>query len=219
MFDLFEKAAQFAHATHEPIEAKRCLLRLAIGIGGACHLIASATLRQIQRAVGRREQRLQISAAGLCGRDANRKRHTDRAFTTLANCQPVRGHGFAQSISELLRLDHRRVRKKQHEFVAGVAANDVVASDCVAQQAGDRAQHVVALQVPEGIVHRLEVIDVDDGQCHRLLPLRRLVEHQTGVREEPFAQHQSGQIIKWRSRIHTACVRSTRRRGIDGARG
>ena len=89
MFEILEQAAQLTHAPHESIEAQCRLLRFAIRFRGTGHLIPSAPLREIQRAIGSGEYRLEITLARLHRRDTDRQRDADRAFTALTDGETV----------------------------------------------------------------------------------------------------------------------------------
>ena len=56
-------------------------------------------------------------------------------------------------------------RHQQHELLAAGARDDVVGADLLAQQLGHAHEHAVAGLVPEAVVDRLEVVDVEHGQA------------------------------------------------------
>jgi hypothetical protein len=51
-------------------------------------------------------------------------------------------------------------RHHDREFVSAVAAYHVHLAQLLLQDGGNRAQHLVAQQMPEFVVHLLEVVDV-----------------------------------------------------------
>ena len=114
-------------------------------------------------------------------------------------------------------LGQRRVWKEQHKLIARVPANDILLAHCVAQQTGHRAKDIVALQVPEGVVDGLEVIDVNDGERDRLAAGGRIVEHLSCLREKSFAQHEACQIVERCNSVGDACILPARRSGIHRA--
>ena len=81
-------------------------------------------------------------------------------------------------------LVQRRPRQDHRELLAAVAGEVVRLARAAAQHVGDRAQHVVALLVADGVVDRLEVVEVHHQQAEVLavapgaadLRLERLVE-------------------------------------------
>ena len=66
-----------------------------------------------------------------------------------------------RSASLLDLLAALRVDDDDGEFVAAHAADVAVGADFVDQALGDRAQHGVALGVAEGVVDRLEAVEVE----------------------------------------------------------
>ncbi|HSQ63427.1 MAG TPA: hypothetical protein VLM85_09445 [Polyangiaceae bacterium] len=56
------------------------------------------------------------------------------------------------------------MRQEKCELVTAVARANVHLADLGGEQLGDAAQGVVARGVPVGVVHRLEAIDVEQGE-------------------------------------------------------
>ena len=68
-------------------------------------------------------------------------------------------------------------RQQHDELVARVAAHVLAGPQQVAHDARHQAQRVVAGEMAEGVVHRLELIDVDDEQRHLRAGATALGEH------------------------------------------
>ena len=100
----------------------------------------------------------------------------------MARVQPR--HRGADALGQRGGLLERRPREDHRELLAAVAGEVVGLARAVAQHSGDRAQHVVALLVADGVVDRLEVVEVHHQQAEVLavppgtadLRLERLVE-------------------------------------------
>ena len=58
-----------------------------------------------------------------------------------------------------------RVRQHQHELLAAVAADLVVAAEVADEVVGDGAEHLVAGLVAEGVVDGLEVVEIDHADA------------------------------------------------------
>ena len=115
------------------------------------------------------------------------------------------------------RFGERCVREEEHELVARVPANDILLANGVAQQAGHGAKYIVALQMPKGIVDGLEVIDVNDGECDRLVAGGRIVDHLSCLRQKSLAQHEACQIVERCNSLGDARVLPARRGGVHRA--
>src|SRR5687767_7620099 len=143
----------------------------------AAHAIATAALRGVQRLVRANLERLREIVRGArelgvqCG-DADADRDVDSA--RLA--EVVLTNAFAQPHRELIRARWRRVRKQQRELLAARARDDVAGARGVQQERTELTEHRVTHDVPPGVVHALEVVDVDGEQ-------RELAPHARGARQ------------------------------------
>ena len=150
------------------------LLDCGCAIPAAHHAIAAAPFCQEQGLVRGFEQG--VRTARLIVSDRNADAHRDR-FSELANGGGgPRCDGRAQAFP----TPHRGVQVRaadDDEFFAAVAANHVAAANFRLQQRGHGLQHGVPHVMPEGIVDRLEFVDVHHhaGQRGTAAPCRRPV--------------------------------------------
>ncbi len=72
--------------------------------------------------------------------------------------------GLADAVGHALRLLQRATFQQQAEFVAAQARDGVRGAHAGLQQAGDVAQQPVAGAVTAGVVHHLELVEVDVQQ-------------------------------------------------------
>src|SRR5262249_2560475 len=116
-------------------------------------LVAAASLRLVERVVGRAQQGLGFRDAVGVDCDAHRRRDAQQA-AFLA-------HRLADRLGAGLCARQRGVRKHQPELLAPETARDVAAADIALEQRRDPHQHFVARAVARGVVNALEVVEVD----------------------------------------------------------
>lgn len=79
--------------------------------------------------------------------------------------------GLADPLGDLYRSLHARAGKDQGELVSAEAAGPVpILADVIAYHLGRLLYHLVPLQVVEGVVEELEVVDVDHDQGQGAAP-------------------------------------------------
>src|SRR6266702_6932248 len=82
--------------------------------------------------------------------------------------------GSENAIGEF--VGHRLVVDQHDELVTAEAADGVAGTYAVAQALGDDDQQAVALGVPESVVDRLEVVEVNEQSCWSAAGSRGTVE-------------------------------------------
>ena len=135
-------------------------------LGGdvAPHPVAAGCLGLVERTV-RARQRARRFFAGQVRGNADRRRHAERAVVEADRCNFQPGANPFGGGKRALRID---VSEQQHVLLAAPARNRVTAANHRGANAGDGAQGFVAGGVPMGVVHTLEMIDVEDCNGYRL---------------------------------------------------
>ena len=135
---------------------------------------ARACLASYSDRVGTRQQQ-RHGVAGLGDRDADA---AARVHDDVAGHRKRRLlQGPRGAIADLARLCARHVGEQDDELVAADARDDVDRPDGDREDLGDPAEERIARRVPVGVVHVLEVIDVDGEHARR-----RLLQPECGVR-------------------------------------
>ena len=88
-----------------------------------------------------------------------------------------------------------RVGDDDREFVAAHAADMAVGADLVDQALGDRAKHGVALGVAEGVVDRLEAVEVEEHDRARHIAGGRGAQRLAEQLADAAAVGQAGQHV------------------------
>ena len=122
--------------------------------------VAPAVLGRVQRDVGAAQQ-IGGRAVRQVGH-ADRYRHARQRDVVMPQRQ--RADALAQQVEANACLLDRGARQQQRQLLAADAAGQVVRAHEAAQLARHGLQHFVAGLVPEGVVERLEVIDVEQRQ-------------------------------------------------------
>ena len=175
----------------------------------------AAALRLVQRFVRRFEQ----ARRSHCARSAPPTTPIDMrdGDRTRAHAQwnGRASHGAANALRELGGLVDRRMREKNDELVARVAADDSGGLGEFAQRTGDDAKDRVPLQVAVRVVDVLEFVDVDDEERHRR---KRAAFGQNLVRDvdERPAHEQAGEIVGRAADGEVARGRAVDRLRLDG---
>ena len=88
-----------------------------------------------------------------------------------------------------------RLGEDEHEFLAAVAADQVRRAQVAGDRLGDPAQDDVAEAVPIGVVDRLEVVDVDEGDRQCSLVASGALDLGEEAREQRLAIGHAGQPV------------------------
>ena len=105
----------------------------------------------------------------------------------------------AQLLAERRALLDVGLGQDEHEFLAAVAADEVARAKVLGDRLGDPAQDDVAGGVAVGVVDRLEVVDVDEGDAQRALVARRALDLGEQGGEERLAVGDAGQPVDGRA--------------------
>ena len=148
-------------------------------VGVEAHPVAAAGLGAQQRGVGGPQHPVAVLGRLGVGRDADGHRHVQVGVTGVEH-----RHRDPDALGERLGLVQHGERKDHRELLATVAGEVVGLAGAAAQHACDRAQHVVSALVADGVVDRLEVVEVHHQQAEVLavasgafdLGLERFVE-------------------------------------------
>ena len=134
------------------------LLRLQLGreIAGAA---AAGVLRLVKREVGLEDQVVDRRAVDRAEGAADRHADADLGLVDHVGLLDRVDDAVGELLDLLAAL---RVGDDDREFVAAHAADMAVGADFVDQPLGDRAKHRVALRVAEGVVDRLEAVEVEE---------------------------------------------------------
>ena len=141
------------------------------GAGDAA-TISSRPLGLIQRVVCPLDQRGDAELRGPGRGDADA--HRDRDGLAARDHREGR-HLPPHRLGGLLRPDQRRVGKNDQELVAAVPAPHVRAPQHARELRADGAEQIVAAQVPQFVVDRLEMVDVEHQDRQRLSGTARSV--------------------------------------------
>ena len=79
--------------------------------------------------------------------------------------------GVAYVVGDLARLVERAANQQHAEFVPAQPSDEVRVADLVADELGDFPEHIVASQMPAGVVHSLEPVQVHvaENRVHRVV--------------------------------------------------
>ena len=129
---------------------------------GARDAVLAAALRGVHRPVGADEERVGGAPVGRVGDDADRdgRARVDAGHALL-------GDGQADLLGEDPAAGRVGLGQERDELVAAVAGRDVDLADAAADDVRDAAQDLVAGDVPEPVVDRLEVVEVEHDQAER----------------------------------------------------
>ena len=136
---------------------------------------------------------MSLSALPVRGqrRGAERRRHAQHAVVAVGQRQLERLDPPPDALGELVGALEVGLRQRDGHLLAAVAGGLVDVTRGLAQDAGDLAQHHVALQVAVGVVDLLEVVDVEHDQAELVvvaagaLDLRRHDLLEAAVVEQP----------------------------------
>src|SRR6185295_8125946 len=92
--------------------------------------------------------------------DADRDGDAAEMLASRALHQFLGHHGAPDVVGDRERGAQRGARKDDGEFLAAVACSDVLAFDVLLHREGDETQHLIAGEMAERVVERLEVVDV-----------------------------------------------------------
>ena len=121
--------------------------------------VASGALGVVERGVGRGHQPLGVARVVGHRRHAGADRHRRLAHRA--------GDAVAHAFGDPHRVLAGAPGQEHDELVAAVASGDVEVLGVGDERVGDLTQHRVAGQVPVGVVHLLEVVDVEHEQAQR----------------------------------------------------
>ena len=125
------------------------------------HAVAAGLLRGVERAVGRREQRLRVAAVSRPDRDAEAGGERDaRALEHEAVLLERR----AQPLRRPVRVLGVGAGQDHHELLAAVAGRLIALAQVLVEQPRERAQRRVARRMAVGVVELLEVVEVEDHE-------------------------------------------------------
>ena len=177
-------------------------------------LVASLALGLEQRAIGRREQRLEALAMHGRRRHANRERDGDRLRAILAQRDGHRARDDAQLVSKDARGVRVEPRQQHDEFIARVASDVLARPELLPDGAGHELERIVAGKVPVRVVHRLELVHVRHQQRDRRAGTTALGEHCRRDVDEGASHQRSGQIVLLRHRHRTHRAEPAHRREV-----
>ena len=121
--------------------------------------VAAEFLRAEQRGIGGPQQRSCIAA--VLGKHRHAAAHAHGDVTMVDRQRPLEAiHELLCPPFDLLRV--ARVRKHQREFVAAEPGDEAGLARDLPHALADFGQHPVAELVAEAVVHRLEVIEVEE---------------------------------------------------------
>jgi hypothetical protein len=127
-------------------------------------------------------------------RNANRHGHRHDA-RTVAQLERVAAHCRADALGHFGGSLERRVGQERDELVTRVPCRDIVPSKVMAEDFRNLDEYVIALEMPEGVVDQLEVVDVHDEKRKRLLRFARGLDRRRCGVDERAAQRQPRQLI------------------------
>ena len=153
---------------------------------------AAGVLRLVQREVGLEDQIVDGGAVDRAERATDR--HADANFGLVDQV------GFLDRrddpVGELFDLlAALRIGDDDGELVAAHAADVTVRADFVDQALGDRAKHRVALRVAEGVVDRLEAVEVEEHDRARHIADGRGAQRIAEQLADPPAVGQPGEDV------------------------
>jgi hypothetical protein len=166
---------KLARTTHEAIEDQ--LWQRVVQCTSDDDLVAAIALGVEERAVSGGEQRFERFSVFRCGRYTNGQRHRHRAVGFFAERNRQRSGRAANLFGERASASGIEAWEQHDEFVTSVPADVLPRSQHVAHDARHQTQRVVTRKVTEGVVHRLELVDVDDEQRYLRTRATTLGEH------------------------------------------
>jgi len=136
-------------------------------------LCAPAVLGRVHRRIGRFQQVRQ--RVGILGKDRHAKR--GRHAQMLAGKRKILGDARQDLGGHQFRLAVvPDVAQHDGELIAAHPRNDVARPYRATNAVGDRAQHVVAYRVAQCLVQMLEMVQIEQQQCHATTPQACLEE-------------------------------------------
>ncbi len=131
--------------------------------------VAAGFLGVVQGGVGRGQHVGQLAALPVEGGDADRDGDLDgpAGVGLVADRDGQPGDVGAQPLGDIERVRLAGVRQQDDELLAAEPAGQVVGPQLAAQAVGHGPERLVSDQVAVGVVDRLEVVDVDQGQGQR----------------------------------------------------
>ena len=145
----------------------------------------------VEGRVGGGHQRVLVVCALRQSRDAEAGRHPQPPATVHPrHPQPL--HRLAHALGQQRRAVDVGLGQHHRQLLAPVARRRVDVAREVAQHAGHRRQHLVALLVAVLVVHPLEVVEVDHHQSER--------RSRSAARAPPRVRGSSGTRARWRGR-------------------
>jgi hypothetical protein len=151
--------------------------------------VLAATFRLVHGHVGRGDELLDGCAIGRIGDEPDRDRGANVA---VGDAQRDGRDVASQLFSHHETACRVGLRQQHHELVPTVASCRVSETDGVTDDIGDGTQESVAPLVSEGIVHRLEVVQVQHGETttHTVRPTDLLFHG--GEEEGPVVEARKG---------------------------
>ena len=103
---------------------------------------------------------------------------------------------LAHALGELVRALEPGLRQRDGHLLAAVARRLVDLARGLAQRVGDLLEHLVALQVPVGVVDALEVVDVEHDQPELVAEAPRALDLGRDDLLEAAVVEQAGQLVR-----------------------
>ena len=149
-------------------------------------------LGMVHRRVGMAQQRFEIFA--IVRIDADADAAIDAHFVAVEHDRL--GHGLLNAVQDLQRVAEAAViAKDEHELVTAVTRHGIRLAQAGLEALGGFDQQFVAGTVAKAVVHKLEVIEIDEGQrAVRALALRQTQQLLQAVLQQ-VAVGQAGQRI------------------------
>ncbi len=108
---------------------------------------------------------------------------------------PLLAQTRAHASDERLRWERAGPWKQNDELVATETRHDVLGPDRVTHHAGDLDEHLVAREMPGGVVHRLQPVDVTEGHREDVPVAGRGVDLALESLHQAAAIHDTGEIV------------------------
>ena len=161
---------------------------------------------------------LSASNAGAgCGFGGQRRPERGRRARVRGEGRDPHAHGDPLPARERMRLDHRaqagrgdarfgsvRVRKQDHEFLAGVARHAVRAARELLQELPEIAEHLVSDRLSVALAQRLEIIDVEHHDRELVAVPLRLLDFGLEAPVEVTFVVEGGDVVGRRKTLHLA---------------
>src|SRR5450759_148388 len=169
------------------------------------HQITSAGLGTVERAVRAVEQicrRLDLGLGEIGYADA----HGEAERIALPDVELVRLDLVAESLRKRNRAGLARLGNGDHELVAAVAGDGIDAARGPSEEEGDFDEHLVAREMPERVVHILELVDVDHQDAEWRVVAARPLHFRAELREQGPAIEQLRERIGAGQRLEPEIV-------------